>query len=65
MGSGQLSQGGRVLSLHFRMAPLGKDSLAAGESAGRTASSTAQLRTRGTATSSVWASFVVRANGLP
>ena len=26
---------------------------------------TAQLRTRGTATSSVWASFVVRANGLP
>jgi hypothetical protein len=34
MRKGQLSQGGRVLSLHFRVSPLGKDSLAAGESAG-------------------------------
>lgn len=34
MDKGELSQGGRVLSLHFRVAPLGKDSLAAGESVG-------------------------------
>lgn len=34
MDKGPFSQAGRVLSLHIRVAPLGKDSLAAGESAG-------------------------------
>ncbi|MDB5106594.1 MAG: hypothetical protein JWP91_4283 [Fibrobacteres bacterium] len=34
MEKGDLNNGGRVLSLHFRVAPLAKDSLAAGESVG-------------------------------
>lgn len=34
MVQGKPGNGGRVLSLHFRVMPLGKDSLAAGESVG-------------------------------
>ena len=35
MDKGALNNGGRVLSLHFRVAPLAKDSLARGESVGK------------------------------
>jgi hypothetical protein len=34
MARGASANGGRVLSLHFRVSPLGKDSLAQGESVG-------------------------------